>query len=330
VRITGRVAPLISVGVGFHQEMSGRENIFVNGMLLGLTKREVQARFDEIVHFAELEGYIDTPVKFYSSGMFMRLGFSVAAHVSPDVLLVDEILAVGDLSFQVKCIERMRQLQREGTTILLVSHSMQAIRFLCPRTVLIRRGSLEFDGPTEATIARHHELMSEDRAFEAGGTAISILERELIGPSGPTHHPGNDEPLVYRCRIRFEQRVDTPQVHFEVLSEDGTRAYSITSGLQRQGTVFGPGDEARIEIPFRSALGAGTFRIITMILDKDLRDVLAQDAPGMLIYSLGRPGAGGVADLAGSISMNGEPLTDFGDLLMETPSRNTAISGEAL
>src|SRR5438552_11298765 len=133
VRTVGRVAPLISVGVGFHQEMSGRENVYVNGMLLGLSARQVAQRFDEIVGFAELEDFIDTPVKFYSSGMFMRLGFSVVAHSDPNLLVVDEVLAVGDISFQSKCLERMRSLQREGTSIVLVSHFMGAIRTLCPR-----------------------------------------------------------------------------------------------------------------------------------------------------------------------------------------------------
>ncbi|HEY2429746.1 MAG TPA: ABC transporter ATP-binding protein, partial [Acidimicrobiales bacterium] len=111
IRLVGRVAPLISVGVGFHQEMSGRENVYVNAMLLGMTRAEVARRFDEIVEFAELADFIDTPVKFYSSGMYMRLGFSVAAHVDPDVLLIDEVLAVGDLAFQLKCFEHVRSLQ---------------------------------------------------------------------------------------------------------------------------------------------------------------------------------------------------------------------------
>src|SRR5436309_9699332 len=130
VEIRGRVAPLISVGVGFHPEMSGRENVYVNGMLLGLTRREVDARLEEIVAFAELEDFIDTPVKFYSSGMFMRLGFSVAVHSDPNILVVDEVLAVGDMAFQAKCLERMRSLQQKGTSIVVVSHSMGTIRVL--------------------------------------------------------------------------------------------------------------------------------------------------------------------------------------------------------
>lgn len=320
VSVYGRVAPLISVGVGFHQEMSGRENIFVNATLLGLTRREVDAHFDEIVEFAELGTFIDTPVKFYSTGMFMRLGFSVAAHVNPDVLLVDEVLAVGDLAFQVKCIERMRELQREGTTILLVSHSMHAIRFLCPRTLLIREGRLEFDGRTEETIARHHELMSLDHAAVSGGHSVTILDRQLLGPQGPTHHPGADEPLTYRCRIRFEQQVDTPQIHFSVFSEDGTTAYSLASALQRQGRVFEPGDVTTVEVDFRSRLCPGTYRIDMVVYDRNVREVLAQDSPGIMIYALGRPGTSGVADLEGSIAVDGCTVTEFGDLLMGDPS----------
>lgn len=325
VSIHGRVAPLISVGVGFHQEMSGRENIYVNGMLLGLTRREVTSHFDEIVAFAELGDFIDTPVKFYSTGMFMRLGFSVAAHVRPDILLVDEILAVGDLAFQVKCIERMRELQRDGTTIVLVSHSMHAIRFLCPRALLIRQGQLEFDGRTEDTIARHHELMTEDHAARTGGRWVTILDRQLLGPGGPTYHPGADERLTYRCRLRFDRPVDTPQVHFSVFAQDGTVAYSLTSALQREGHLYPAGEVATVEVDFRSSLAPGTYRIETAVYDRGLQDVLASDAPGVTMYALGRPGMGGIADLAGSISINGTGVTEFGDLVIgERPEETGA------
>lgn len=326
VSIRGRVAPLISVGVGFHQEMSGRENIYVNGMLLGLTRREVASHFDEIVAFAELGDFIDTPVKFYSTGMFMRLGFSVAAHVRPDVLLVDEILAVGDLAFQVKCIERMRELQRNGTTIVLVSHSMHAIRFLCPRALLIRGGRLEFDGRTEDTIARHHQLMTEEHAARTGGASVTILDRQLLGPDGPTFHPGADEQLTYRCRLRFDRPVDTPQVHFSVFASDGTVAYSLTSALQRESHVYDAGEVATVEVDFRSSLNSGTYRIETVVYDRGLQDVLASDAPGITIFALGRPGVGGIADLAGSMTVNGASVTDFGDLAIGGQPQETQAS----
>src|SRR3546814_8680745 len=167
--------------------MTGRENFVINGMLLGLTHAEVTERFPAIVAFAELADFIDTPVKFYSSGMFMRLGFAVAVHTDPDVLLVDEVLAVGDIAFQLKCFERMRALQAAGTTILLVSHSMHAIRLLCPRALLFRQGRLELAGPSEEVIARHHELLSVDATAgtdDTSGAGESLVERTLVDAPG--------------------------------------------------------------------------------------------------------------------------------------------------
>jgi ABC-2 type transport system ATP-binding protein len=314
VLISGRVAPLIGVGVGFHHEMTGRENVFVNGLLLGLTKRQVTERFEQIVDFAELWDFVDTPVKFYSSGMFMRLGFSVAIHSSPDILLVDEVLAVGDLSFQVKCLEQMRALQQEGTTILMVSHSMPAIRLLCPRAVLVHKGRLEFDGPTEDTIGRHHELLTVEHADGEGGHAVEVLDRILIGESGPTHHPGNGEKLVYRCRMRFHRHTDTPQVHFEVKSDDGTIAYSLLSHLGRDRVVVSAGALVELEIGFECRLGPGTYRIQLTVTDRSLREMLAHDAPGYMIFVASQPGRGGIADLSGRMSIDGSVVTDIGDV----------------
>ncbi|MDZ7734094.1 MAG: ABC transporter ATP-binding protein [Acidimicrobiia bacterium] len=147
VVVRGRIAPLISVGVGFHQELTGRENVYVNGMLLGLSRAQVEERFDEIVAFAELTERIDTPVKFYSSGMFMRLGFSVAIHVNPEVLLVDEVLAVGDVAFQLKCFDRMRELSAGGTTIVLVSALDARHPAPVPRACCSAGAAGLYDGP---------------------------------------------------------------------------------------------------------------------------------------------------------------------------------------
>lgn len=314
--IRGRVAPLIGVGVGFHQEMSGRENIFVNGMVLGLTKREVQARFDQIVDFAELHSFIDTPVKFYSTGMFMRLGFSVAANVNPDVLLVDEILAVGDFAFQAKCIERMKELQRQGTTIVMVSHSMHAIRFLCPRALLLRKGQLEFDGATEDTLAMHHRLMTEDHAEDSGGVTITVEDRDLYGPEGPTHQPRTGDQVTYRATLSFAQFVESPIVFFQVFSEEGTIAYSLVSAMGRDGISFGPGDTTTVEIPFTVRLVSGTFRLAMTVMDQHGREELAHDSPGLLIYVRGVFGAQGIADLGASVSIGGVDVTEHPSLLI--------------
>jgi lipopolysaccharide transport system ATP-binding protein len=161
--IYGRVGSLLEVGTGFHPELTGRENVYLNGAILGMTKAEVARKFDEIVAFAELEQFIDTPVKRYSSGMYMRLAFAVAAHLDPEIMLVDEVLAVGDTQFQSKCLGKMQDVSRSGRTVLFVSHSMPSIRRLCTRGLLLSNGEIEFDGPVEDAIERYlvHNLSSE-------------------------------------------------------------------------------------------------------------------------------------------------------------------------
>src|SRR5437016_12967897 len=155
VRIKGRVASLLEVGTGFHPELTGRENIFLNGAILGMTKAEIKSKFDEIVAFAETEDFLDTPVKRYSCGMYVRLAFAVAAHLEPEILVVDEVLAVGDAEFQKKCLGKMEQVSRGGRTVLCVSHSMAAIARLCQRAIWLHQGELVEDNAPKATIAAY-------------------------------------------------------------------------------------------------------------------------------------------------------------------------------
>src|ERR1700731_3983383 len=147
IEIEGRVASLLEVGTGFHQELTGRENIFLNGAILGMTRAEIARKFDEIVAFAGVDRFLDTPVKRYSSGMHVRLAFAVAAHLEPEILVVDEVLAVGDAEFQKKCLGKMDEVARGGRTVLFVSHNMQAVRSLCPRALLLDGGQVVVDGP---------------------------------------------------------------------------------------------------------------------------------------------------------------------------------------
>jgi ABC-2 type transport system ATP-binding protein len=149
----GRVAGLIEVGAGFHPDLSGRENIFLNAAILGMSRHEIEARFDEIVEFSEIRDFIDTEVKHYSSGMFLRLAFSVAIHTEVDVLLVDEILSVGDEPFQRKCLAKVRELHEQGKTLVVVSHDLDMVADLCERGVLLRRGKMVFDGPSHEAVA---------------------------------------------------------------------------------------------------------------------------------------------------------------------------------
>lgn len=163
ITLRGRVASLLEVGTGFHPELTGRENIFLNGAILGMTRAEITRKFDEIVAFAEVERFLDTPVKHYSSGMYVRLAFAVAAHLEPEILVVDEVLAVGDAEFQKKCLQKMNDVARGGRTVLFVSHNMNAITNLCSRTILLNKGQCEFDGSVDSGILHYVSQASNDK-----------------------------------------------------------------------------------------------------------------------------------------------------------------------
>ena len=169
VRLRGRVASLLEVGTGFHAELTGRENIYMNGAILGMRKAEIDRKFDEIVAFSEIEEFLDTPVKRYSSGMYVRLAFAVAAHLEPEILIVDEVLAVGDYSFQKKCLGKMQDVATgDGRTILFVSHNVGALAQLCQRGILLARGRSRLNGPIRDVIAEYLKSMSDHRTARAG------------------------------------------------------------------------------------------------------------------------------------------------------------------
>src|SRR5205085_5074317 len=177
VEVRGRLAALLELGAGFHPEISGRENVEITGLLLGLTKREIVRRFDEIVAFAGVEDFLDAPVKTYSSGMAVRLGFAIAAHVDPDVLLVDEVLAVGDEAFSHRALEKFSEFERQGRTLVFVSHDLQLIAERCRRVVYLERGRLVADGPAEEVVARYRERVAAAegvRRLEAGGSGSRV------------------------------------------------------------------------------------------------------------------------------------------------------------
>ena len=158
ITINGRVSPLIELGAGFHPDLTGRENIYLSGAILGLAKKEIDKKFKEIVDFAELWDFIDQPVKHYSSGMYMRLGFSIAVSIQPEILLIDEILAVGDTAFQEKCLDKMRDFQARGVTIIFVSHSLETVKNFCQRAILLKNGEVKREGKTGAVIADYEKL----------------------------------------------------------------------------------------------------------------------------------------------------------------------------
>jgi lipopolysaccharide transport system ATP-binding protein len=190
--IRGRVGSLLEVGTGFHSELTGRENIFLNGAILGMKRREIERKFDEIVNFAEIERFIDTPVKHYSSGMFMRIAFSVAAHLEPDILIIDEVLAVGDVDFQHKCLDKMQAIMREGRTILFVSHNMSAVTRLCTRAVALGKGRVVEEGSPQQVVASYLNSgwgLTAEKIWETelpGNEIVRLKSVRIINESGET------------------------------------------------------------------------------------------------------------------------------------------------
>jgi lipopolysaccharide transport system ATP-binding protein len=190
IELYGRVGSLLEVGTGFHPELSGRENIYLNGAILGMARTEIARKFDEIVAFAEVERFVDTPVKHYSSGMYLRLAFAVAAHLEPEILIVDEVLAVGDMRFQRKCLDKMQDVGRQGRTVIFVSHNMPAIARLCPRTILLDSGTVLRDGPS-------HQVVSAYLSTGLGTTAARTWD-------DPAAAPGNEVARLCAVRVRAQ------------------------------------------------------------------------------------------------------------------------------
>lgn len=238
IRTRGRVSALIEVGAGFHPEMTGRENIYLNGSILGMTRAEIDRKFDEIVAFAGLEAFIDMPVKRYSSGMYARLGFAIAAHVEPEILIVDEVLAVGDAAFQRKCINRMDAVrQSEGVTVLFVSHNMVAIQNLCRESIWLRQGALVERGPSRDVVARYLGSVSEaatecvwENLSSAPGDDDVRLRRACVRPEGdtPAGVITTETPLV----LEFEYWNLLPNqclnVSLHLFNEDGVRLFNTS------------------------------------------------------------------------------------------------------
>ncbi len=193
----GRVAALIEVGSGFHPELTGRENVFLSGSILGMRRREIAAKFDRIVEFAGVEPFIDTPVKWYSSGMYVRLGFAVAAHMEPDILLIDEVLAVGDAEFQMKCLARIQQLTREGTTSLFISHDLTAVERLCERAVLLENGGIAAAGAPAQVVADYHRRLTS-AAPEAGLGADASRQRDVALTNVTVKDPQQPAAVAFR------------------------------------------------------------------------------------------------------------------------------------
>jgi ABC-type polysaccharide/polyol phosphate transport system ATPase subunit len=314
VSVRGRIAPLISLGVGFHQEMSGRENAVLNGMLLGLTQKQARERLDEIIAFAELEEFIDTPVKFYSSGMSMRLGFSVIMHTEPTVLLIDEILAVGDAGFHVKCFERLGALHAEGATIVMVSHSMHMLRQLCGRGIVMSQGQVAHDGDIEEAIAIHCATMSRFDDPDEHRTVVDVVERRLVGATDESHHAAYDAPLEVQLRLRFYREVSGCTLSFDIVGAMGVPVASHSRALGGE-RPFEAGEEVDAKVRFRARLGGGNYELVIRIHSSD--GELLGISEGLILFVAGRPGSLGALDMRATVEVDGIDRTDRRASLLE-------------
>jgi lipopolysaccharide transport system ATP-binding protein len=242
VKLRGRVGSLLEVGTGFHPELTGRENTYLNGVILGMKRREVDRKLDAIVEFAELDRFIDTPVKRYSSGMYVRLAFSVAAHINPEILLVDEVLAVGDIAFQKKCLGKMDDVARGGRTVIFVSHQLETLSSLCPTCLLLEHGRLVARDSTKVVIDRYlasqEKLMSQrlaDRADHMGSQRLRFTDtwiEDMRGQRLLSAMSGQGMKLVVRYELAPGQRLRRPGISFALYTQRGapvTRLFSAVT-----------------------------------------------------------------------------------------------------
>jgi lipopolysaccharide transport system ATP-binding protein len=225
IAIKGRVASLLEVGTGFHPELTGRENIYLNGAILGMSRAEIKKKFDEIVAFAEVEKFLDTPVKFYSSGMYVRLAFAVAAHLEPEILIVDEVLAVGDADFQKKCLGKMEDVaEKEGRTVLFVSHNMTTVQVLCQRAIVLEHGNVKFSGQPKAAIA--HYLSGE---FD--NSAERVWHNTVYAP-------GCEGLRLHKVSLRNHRGVTTPDIDIQHSFSIEVEYWVLQSGVKAGATIL--------------------------------------------------------------------------------------------
>ena len=261
VTIYGRIASLLEVGTGFHPELSGRENVFLNGAILGMSKSEIRSKFDEIVDFSGVENYIDTPVKRYSSGMYVRLAFAVAAHLEPEILIVDEVLAVGDAEFQKKCLGKMKDVSGQGRTVLFVSHNMTAIKSLCKNAVLLKQGKMQEMGNASEIVDRYLKLNSE-----------SITRK--ISFINPEDAMGNENIRIKNITIQPEEITieDEIMIGFEFWNTSGEKDLKISFDLINinEQIVFGTASDIHIE---NGAFGRAVCHIPANLLNDDIYSI---------------------------------------------------------
>jgi lipopolysaccharide transport system ATP-binding protein len=312
VAVGGRIGSLLELGAGFHPDFTGRENVYLNGSIHGLSRARIGEVMDEIVAFAELERFIDLPVRTYSSGMYMRLGFSVAAHIQADVLLLDEVFAVGDEDFQRKCFGKIHEFKRRGGTIVFVSHDAQAVERLCDRAVLLRNGAVAFDGPTRDAIARYRRLLAEDRSpdelaaglREWGSGKARIVAAQLLDSDGEERlQAAAGERLTVRLVIASQRDVSAPTVSLELRDDDGVVLGEVTHPTADLGWAGRAGErELRFELD-ALPLAEGRFHLRCALVEADGGRLLHSLDDAVRFFVVPTGAGTGAVSLAGRWSM---------------------------
>jgi len=240
ITLRGRVASLLEVGTGFHPELTGRENIYLNGAILGMSRAEIKKKFDEIVAFAETERFLDTPVKRYSSGMYVRLAFAVAAHLEPEILVVDEVLAVGDAEFQKKCLGKMSEVSKEGRTVLFVSHNMGVLSTLTNRAILLSQGRKAKDGVTATVIADYLHRSSNSELIYTNNVQASapIVTRAELQTSAPNNVQFHADPMIAKLHVSIPRAIDGARLELYACDELGKRTLYLWRYDSRNAPLF--------------------------------------------------------------------------------------------
>ena len=298
VDVRGRVGALIEVSAAFHPDLTGRENIFLQGAILGMRQAEVARKLEAIIEFAGVSEFIDTPVKRYSSGMHARLGFSVAAHLDPDVLVIDEVLSVGDMAFQQKCVQRMREFKRQGVAIVFVSHNLQAVAMLCERAVYLHHEVRAY-GPVQQVLERYVSTVSRSGASE-GPEGVTIVAAELLDPDGrPVTAVAANGRL--KLRMTYSTAVAVEDVTLGFLVHRSTDSLVVYDGNIR-GSEIGltrlvPGEKVTVEFGFRAHLTRGLYHVECHVLHNPTRRFLARLRPAAVLTVNEHRTYAGVADI---------------------------------
>ena len=285
IRLRGRLGALLEVGTGFHPELSGRENILLNASILGLSRKQIADRFEQIVEFAEVGQFIDMPVKHYSSGMYMRLAFSVSAHLDPDILVLDEVLAVGDGAFQKKCLTRMDSVAKDGRTVLLVSHSLPMIVAFCNRAILLDQGSIERDGSAEDVVEYYQESLTvrsnkdfevihaeENKTGSALFTGVRLTPLDANGSPTEVLRVGCD--LEIDLSLEAHGKITDANVAIVVRQMDGYRVIDANLALKDDYLSMAPGQKATVRFTLRNLLlKPDTYRLAIWIGRKNVEDI---------------------------------------------------------